>query len=164
MSYEDRYNDEIERIKATEKMFIHQEDEINSTFEHLQAAGPPKAAWDNIAPGAEEAEELAHQEGISDECPMAEEDIQHHINQIVNEQPQSHNESLNTKYTKEARKELLSPREYNKCMHQLKLSGRQWSCITESGAKKLLLHCNNISRLNHIMFSSVVQVVLGKAI
>ena len=119
MSYEDRYNDEIEQIKATEKMFIHQEDEINSAFEHLQAAGPPQAAWDNIAPGAEEAEELAHQEGISDERPMAEEDIQHHINQIVNDRPQSHNESLNTKYTKEARKELLSPREYNKCMRQL---------------------------------------------
>ena len=119
MSYEDRYNDEIDQIKATEKMFIHQEDEINSAFEHLQAAGPPQAAWDNIAPGAEEAEELAHQEGISDERPMAEEDIQHHINQIVNDWPQSHNESLNTKYTKEARKELLSPREYNKCMRQL---------------------------------------------
>ena len=82
MSYEDRYNDEIEQIKTTEKM----------------------------------AQELAHQEGISDECPMAEEDIQHPINQIVNDRPQSHNESLNTKYTKEARKELLSPREYNECM------------------------------------------------
>ena len=116
MSYEDRYNDEIDQIKATEKMFIQQEDEINSGFEHLQVAGPPQAAWDNIAPGAEEAQELAHQEGISDERPMAEEDIQHHINQIVNDQPQSHNKSLNTKYTKEARKELLSPCEYNKCM------------------------------------------------
>ena len=100
-------------------MFIHHEDEINSAFEHLQATGPPQAAWDNIAPGAEEAEELAHQEGISDERPMAEEDIQHHINQIVNDWPQSYNESLNTKYTKEARKELLSPHEYNKCMRQL---------------------------------------------
>ena len=78
--------------------------------------GPLQAAWDNIAPGAEEAEELAHQEGISDERPMAEEDIQHHISQIVNDRPQSYNKSLNTKYTKEARKELLSPREYNKCM------------------------------------------------
>ena len=119
ISYEDRYNDRIEQIKATEKMFIHHEDEINNAFEHLQAAGAPQAAWDNIAPGAEEAEEMAHQEGISDERPMAEEDIQHHINQIVNDWPQSHNESLNTKYTKEARKELLSPREYNKCMRQL---------------------------------------------
>ena len=116
ISYEDRYNDRIEQIKATEKMFIHHEDEINNAFEHLQAAGAPQAAWDNIAPGAEEAEEMAHQEGISDERPMAEEDTQHHINQIVNDRPQSHNESLNTKYTKEARKELLSPREYNKCM------------------------------------------------
>ena len=89
-------------------MFIHHEDEINGAFEHLQAVGPPQAAWDNIAPGAEEAEELAHQEGISYEHPMAEENIQHHINQIVNDWPQSHNESLNTKYTKEARKELLS--------------------------------------------------------
>ena len=50
-------------------MFIHQEDEINSAFEHLQVAGPPQAAWDNIAPGAEEAQELAHQEGISNERP-----------------------------------------------------------------------------------------------
>ena len=119
MSYEDRYNDEIEQINATEKIFIHHEDEINSAFEHLQAAGPPQAAWDNIAPGAEEAEELTHQEGISDERPMAEEDIQHHISQIVNDRPQSYNELLNTKYTKEAMKELLSPREYNKCMRQL---------------------------------------------
>ena len=119
ISYEDRYNDEIEQIKATEKMFIHHEDEINNAFEHLQAAGAPQAAWENIAPGAEEAEEMAHQEGISDERPMAEEDIQHHINQIVNDRPQSHNESLNTKYAKEARKELLSSREYNKCMWQL---------------------------------------------
>ena len=116
MSYIDRYNDEIEQIKATEKMFIHQRDEINSAFEHLQVAGPPQAACDNIAPGTEEAQELAHQEGISDECPMAEEDIQHLINQIVNDRPQSHKKSLNTKYTKEARKELLSPCEYNKCM------------------------------------------------
>ena len=52
-------------------MFIHHEDEINNAFEHLQATGAPQAAWDNIAPGAEEAEEMAHQEGISDECPMA---------------------------------------------------------------------------------------------
>ena len=116
ISYEDRYNDRIEQIKATEKMFIHHEDENNNAFEHLQAAGTPQAAWDNIAPGAEEAEEMAHQEDISNEHPMAEEDIQHHINKIVNDQPQSHNESLNTKYTKEARKELLSPNEYNKCM------------------------------------------------
>ena len=85
----------------------------------MQATVPPQAAWDNTAPGAEEAEELAHQEGISDERPMAEEDIQHHINQIVNDRPQSHNDSLNTKYAKEARKELLSPREYNKGMRQL---------------------------------------------
>ena len=48
-------NDEIEQINTTEKMFIHHEDEINSALEHLQAAGPPQAAWDNIAPGAKEA-------------------------------------------------------------------------------------------------------------
>ena len=66
ISYEDRYNDEIEQIKATGKMFIHHKDEINNPFEHLQAAGAPQAAWDNIAPGVEEAEEMAHQEGISE--------------------------------------------------------------------------------------------------
>ena len=85
ISYEDRYIDQIDQIKATKKMFVHQEDEINSAFEHLQAAGPPQAAWDNIAPGAEDEQQLAHEEGISDERPMAEEDIQHHVNQILND-------------------------------------------------------------------------------
>ena len=56
-------------------MFIHQEDEINTAFEHLQVAGPPQAACDNIAPGAEDEQQLACEEGISDECLMAEEDI-----------------------------------------------------------------------------------------
>ena len=100
-------------------MFVHQEDEINSAFEHLQATGPPQAAWNNIAHGAEDEQQLAHEEGISDERPMADEDIQYHINQILNDQSQSHNESLNIKYTKEARKELLTTHEYNKCMRQL---------------------------------------------
>ena len=50
---------------------------------------------------------------------MAEEDIQVHINHIMNEQPQSKNDSLNLKYTKKARKELLSTQEYNKYMQHL---------------------------------------------
>ena len=100
-------------------MFIHQEDEINTACEHLQVAGPPQAAWDNIAPGAEDEQQLACKEVISDECLMVEEDIQHHINQILNASPPSHSESLNIKYIKEARKELLSTCEYNKCMWQL---------------------------------------------
>ena len=50
---------------------------------------------------------------------MAEEDIQVHIDHIMNEQPQSKNDSLNLKYTKEARKELLSTQEYNKYMRHL---------------------------------------------
>ena len=50
---------------------------------------------------------------------MAEEDIQTHIDQIVNEQQQSKNDSLNLKYTKEAGKELLTTVEYNKYMQQL---------------------------------------------
>ena len=41
---------------------------------------------------------------ISNECPMAEEDIQHHINQIVNDRPQSHNESLKYKIHKGSQK------------------------------------------------------------
>ena len=143
MSYEDRYMDEIDQIKTTEKMFIHQEDEINSAFEHLQAAGPPQDAWDNIAPGTEEAQGMAHEEGISEERPMAEEDIQDHINQIVNDRPQSQNESLTVRYTKEARKELLTRREYNKCMQQLNMEQktivmyhRKWCKETVIALKK----------------------------
>ena len=118
-SYIGRYHTEIDRIQIIENMFIHQEEDINSTFKYLQVAGPPQAAWDNLAPGAEEAQEPAQDEEVSDECPMAEEDIQAHINQIVKEIPQSQNESFTLKYTKEARKELLSTQEYNKFIEQL---------------------------------------------
>ena len=41
-SYVDTYHSEIDRIKIIENMFIHQEEDIDSTFEHLQVAGPPK--------------------------------------------------------------------------------------------------------------------------
>ena len=64
-------------------------------------------------------QQTAQDEGVTDECHVAEEDIQAHINQIVNVQPQSKNDSLNLKYTKEARKELLTNQQYNKCMQHL---------------------------------------------
>ena len=119
MSYEDRYNDELERIKPIEDLFTHQEDEIDNDFQNLQAVGPPQVAWDDIAPGSEEAQEIAQEEGTSDECPMAEQDIQDTIEQITKEPTISRNESMNLKYTKEASKELLSAKEYNRCMQLL---------------------------------------------
>ena len=118
-SYTDRYHEEIDKIKTVEDLFIHHEEEINDAFEQLQTVGPPQDAWDNLAPGTEESQQAAQEEGITDGRPMAEEDIQTHIHQIVNEQQQSKNDSLNLKYTKEARKELLTTVEYNKYMQQL---------------------------------------------
>ena len=85
----------------------------------MQTVGPPKDAWGNLAPGAEESQQLAQDEGITDERPMAEEDIQAHVDQILNEQPKLKNDSLNLKYTKEGRKELLTTQEYNKYMQRL---------------------------------------------
>ena len=118
-SYSDRYNDEVDKIKKIEDLFIHHEEEINDAFEQLQTVGPPQDAWDNLAPGTEESQQAAQEEGINFECPMAEEDIQAHIDQIVNDKPQSKNDSLNLKYTKEARKELLTTQKYNKYMQDL---------------------------------------------
>ena len=118
-SYTDRYHNEMDKIKKTEDLFIHHEEEINDAFQQLQTVGPPEDAWDNLAPGTEESQQVAHQEGITDERPMAEEDIQAHIKQIVNEQQPSKNDSLSLKYTKEARKELLTTQQYNKYMQHL---------------------------------------------
>ena len=58
-------------------MFIHEKEDINSAFEHLQDAGPPQAAWDNLAPSAGEAQKLAQDEGVSDEYPKAEKTYKH---------------------------------------------------------------------------------------
>ena len=118
-SYANRYHDQIEEIKKAEDLFIHHEQEIDDAFQQLQTVGPPQDAWDNLAPGTEELEQAAQDEGNTDERPMAEEDIQTHINQIINERPQSKNDSLNLKYTKEARKELLTNQQYNRYMKQL---------------------------------------------
>ena len=117
--YTYRYHEEIDKIKRVEDLFIHHEEEINDAFEQLQTVGPPQDALDNLAPGTEDSQQAAQEEGITDQQPMAEEDIQTHIDQIVNEQQQSKNDSLNLKYTKEARKELLTTVEYNKYMQQL---------------------------------------------
>ena len=84
-SYADRYHDQIEEIKKAEDLFIHHEQEIDDAFQQLQTVGPPQDAWDNLAPGTEELEQAVQDEGNTDERPMAEEDIQTHINQIINE-------------------------------------------------------------------------------
>ena len=118
-TYGDRYHDEIDKIKKVEELFIHHEEEINDAFQQLQTLGPSEDAWGNLAPGAEESQQTAQDEGITDERPMAADDIQVYIDHIMNEQPQSKNDSLNLKYTKEARKELLSTQEYNKYMRHL---------------------------------------------
>ena len=118
-SYTDRYHVEIDKIKKIEDLFIHHEEEINDAFQQLQTVGPPEDAWASLAPGTEESQHAAQQEGITDERPMTEEDIQTHIKQIINEQPQSKNDSLSLKYTKEARKELLTAQKYNKYMQHL---------------------------------------------
>ncbi|MCG8624396.1 MAG: hypothetical protein MJE68_20685, partial [Proteobacteria bacterium] len=115
----DRYHNEVDKIKKVEDLFIHHEEEINDAFEQLQTVGPPQDAWDSLAPAAQEMQQSAQDDGITDERPMAEEDIQAHIDQIVNEKPQSRNDSLNLKYTKEARKELLTNQQYNKYMRLL---------------------------------------------
>ena len=109
----------VDKIKKIEDLFIHHEEEINDAFKQLQTVGPPQDAWDNLAPGTEESQQAAQEEGINYEHPMAEEDIQAHIDQIVNDKPQSKNDSLNLKYTKEARKELLTTQKYNKYMQDL---------------------------------------------
>ena len=118
-SYTERYNEEIDKIKKVEDLFIHHEEEINDAFEQLHTVGPPQDAWDNLAPGTEESQQAAQEEGITNEHYIAEEDIQAHIDQIVNEWQQSKNDGLNLKYTKEARKELLTNVKYNKYMQQL---------------------------------------------
>ena len=118
-SYTERYNEEIDQIKKVEDLFIHHEEEINDAFEQLQTVGPPQDAWDNLAPGTEESQQAAQEEGITNERYMAEENIQAHIDQIVNQRQQSKNDGLNLKYTKEARKELLTNVQYNKYLQQL---------------------------------------------
>ena len=62
--YTDRYHVEIDKIKKIEDLFIHHEEEINDAFQQLQTVGPPEDAWASLAPGTEESQHAAQQEGI----------------------------------------------------------------------------------------------------
>ena len=167
--YSDKYHNEIDKIKKEEDLFIHHEGEINDTFEQLQTVGPPQNAWDNIAPGTEELQQTAQDEGVTDEHHVAEEDIQAHINQIVNEQPQSKNDSLNLKYTKEARKEPLTNQQYNKCMQHLNeeqrliiMYHRKWckeSVIALKQNKPVKPYCLFLSGPGGVGKSHVVKLI-----
>ena len=50
--------------------------ELDAAAEQLEEHGPPEALWDSVAPGTEEAEQQAADEGVSAECPMDPADIQ----------------------------------------------------------------------------------------
>ena len=168
-SYADRYHDQIEEIKKAEDLFIHHEQEIDDAFQQLQTVGPPQDAWDNLAPGTQELEQAAQDEGNTDERPMAEEDIQTHINQIINEQPQSKNNSLNLKYMKEARRELLTNQQYNRYMKQLNeeqktvvMYHRKWckeTVLTLKQNKPIKPYCLFLSGPGGVGKSHVVKLI-----
>ena len=63
--------------------YIHQEEELQQACSDLQHNGNPQSAWDLLAPGTEDAEEAANQEGPTNEREMDPEDIQANIDSIV---------------------------------------------------------------------------------
>ena len=168
-SYTDRYHVEIDKIQKIEDLFIHHKEEINDAFQQLQTVGPPEDAWDSLAPGTEESQHATQQEGITDERPMTEEDIQTHIEQIINEQPQSKNDSLSLKYTKEARKVLLTTKKYNKYMQHLNeeqkvvvMYQRKWckeTVIALKQNKPVKPYCLFLSGPGGVGKSHVVQLI-----
>lgn len=63
--------------------FIHKEKELNEACQDLQQHGNPQSAWDLLAPGTEQAEDEAEQEGPASERPMDPADIQANFDNIV---------------------------------------------------------------------------------
>ena len=169
ITYQDKYHDLIDQIKHIEERFIHQEHDINDAFQHLQEVGPPQAAWDDIAPGIQEAEEIAQEEGIVDEHPMDQEDIQANIDHIVKDPRSSRNESVTSKYTKESNKHMLSNSEYNKYMQLLNnkqkemvMYHRNWCKETVSALKNntpVKPYCLFLSGAGGVGKSFVVKMI-----
>ena len=63
--------------------YIYKEEELQQACSDLQNNGNPQSAWDLLAPGTEDAEEAANQEGPTNEREMDPEDIQANIDSIV---------------------------------------------------------------------------------
>ncbi len=127
LSYEDRYDAEEEAIKLKEAEFVHNANQIDEAYELLQQHGPPEHAWEDVAPGTEEQEAAAEEEGTTEERPLDDEDIEANANLFKkgqqNNEPRS--ERLHNLFTKEANKDILTPQQYNQFFRMLNKEQKQ---------------------------------------
>ncbi len=129
-------DDLIEGCESYEMKFQHVQDTIianadpfNTNVERIEEAmevhreqGPPESAWDTIAPCLEEQVAEANFEGVQDERDVDEDDL------IANEQLLVQNRSKDGKeqcdlsllYTKQAIKEVMTPKQYMENVYNLK--------------------------------------------
>ena len=75
--------------------YIYQEEELQQACNDLQRNGNPQSAWDLLAPGTEDAEEAANQEGPTNEREMDPEDIQANIDSIIRPTDASEGKHIN---------------------------------------------------------------------
>ncbi len=141
--FEDRYTVEEEEIKLKEAEFNHNANEIDEAYALLQQNGPPEHAWEDLAPGTEEGEAAAEEEGIIDERPMTEEDIANNadITEIKkhNKPSGSRSDRLHKMFTKEACKDILSNQEYNRCFRMLNKKQKELVLYHRKWCKEVVL-------------------------
>ncbi len=116
-SYEDHYAEAQSVVIANAEPFNRNLEEIEQAQADYEKYGPPESAWDLVAPSLQNEVGQAVAEGVSDEREIDEEDIVAHENLTIGKDRPG--DTIILKYTKEARRDIMSPEEYRRLVHSL---------------------------------------------
>ena len=141
-TYEEHYNTVKQIIQENARHFEHNTEHLDNAFNELAENGPPESVWDAVAPGIEEENVAARQEGYYAIRNLENEDLDDH-NEMILAQDGITTESnkgaaLSMLFTREAQKDIMTPSEYRKCLRGLNPGQREIIMYNRQWCKKTI--------------------------
>ena len=129
------YEDKHDVILANERKYSQNATLISEAMDDLTEYGPPRHAWDQVAPGAGENHARDEAEGMEEEQHIEQEDLDANANL----QQEQGNTSLLQRFTAESSRQLMSSEEYRTALWNLNNKQRQVVMFHRAWCKKALV-------------------------
>ena len=129
------YEDKHDVILANKRKYSQNASLISEAMDDLTEYGPPRHAWDQVAPGAGENHARDEAEGMEEERHIEQEDLDANAN-LKQEQG---NTLLLQRYTAESSRQLMSSEEYRTALRNLNNKQRQVVMFHRAWCKKALV-------------------------
>ena len=133
--FRSHYEDKDDVILANERKYSQNSTLIVEAMDDLTVHGPPRHAWDQVAPGAAEEQARDEVEGVVEERHIEQEDLDANANL----QQDRGNASLLQCFTAESNRELMSPEEYRSALRGLNNKQRLMVKFHRAWCKKALV-------------------------